>query len=75
MGFPPENRAFSAHITLARLKSDGQVPQVERFLERQRAFRAAPFTVSEFHLVSSVLTPQGPQYHYEASFPLAAADA
>lgn len=70
VGFPPEDRDFSPHITLARLKSDGASPQVARFLEKHGAFRAAPFTAAEFHLFSSRLTPQGPHYRHEASFPL-----
>jgi 2'-5' RNA ligase len=74
--FPPEERAYSPHITLARLKSDGdtetQSAQVARFLERTQGFRAAPFTVEQFILVSSLLTPQGPNYRHEATFPLTA---
>jgi 2'-5' RNA ligase len=72
--FPPEERAFSPHITLARLKDDGaaeaQSAQVERLLERTKGFRAEPFTVEQFILVSSLLTPQGPNYRHEAVFPL-----
>ena len=67
VGFEPEDRPFSPHITLARLKGDATV---ERFLQQHGAFRAEPFTVSEFYLVSSLLTPQGPLYRYEAHFPL-----
>ena len=67
LGFAPEDRPFSPHITLARLKGEGSVA---RFLDRHGAFRAEPFTVSEFHLVSSTLTPGGPNYRHEATFPL-----
>lgn len=70
VGFPPEDRDFSPHITLARLKPPAGAAQVERFLERQRSFRADPFTAAEFHLISSLLMPQGPNYRHEASFPL-----
>jgi len=70
LGFPAEERAFSPHITLARLKSESNSPELERFLEEQRGFRAEPFIVSEFFLVSSLLTPQGPIYHHEARFAL-----
>ncbi len=68
--FPPEDRPFSPHITLARLKGDQTAPQVERFLDRQRAFHSDPFTVSSFHLISSVLTPDGPNYRHDGTFPL-----
>lgn len=67
VGFEPEARPFSPHITLARLKGEGSVAP---FLQKHGAFRAEPFTASEFYLVSSVLTPQGPNYRYEAHFPL-----
>ena len=69
LGFPPEDRLFSAHITLARLKSDAR-REVEAFLEQHRAFRADPFPVSAFYLIESTLTPQGAHYRPAASFPL-----
>jgi 2'-5' RNA ligase len=69
--FPPEERAFSPHITLARLKNEEQPAEVARFLEAHKDFRAEPFTVEQFILVSSVLTAEGPKYRHEASFPLA----
>jgi 2'-5' RNA ligase len=74
VGFPPEDRPFSAHITLARLKGEGHAQQVAQFLEKHKAYRAEPFEVNRFHLVSSLLTPQGSEYRYEASFPLTEAD-
>jgi 2'-5' RNA ligase len=74
VGFPPEERPFSAHITLARLKGEGNSKTVADFLEKHKGLRAEPFEVKEFHLVSSLLTPQGSAYRYEASFPLTEAD-
>jgi 2'-5' RNA ligase len=68
--FPPEDRPFSPHITLARLKGDQTAPQIERFLDRQRGFHSDAFTVSSFHLMSSVLTPEGPNYRHEGTFDL-----
>ncbi|MBN8638079.1 MAG: RNA 2',3'-cyclic phosphodiesterase [Anaerolineae bacterium] len=69
LGFPPEDRPFSAHITLARLKSDAR-REVEAFLEQHRDWRADPFPVSAFHLIESTLTPQGAHYRIEQSFAL-----
>jgi len=69
LGFPPDDRPFSAHITLARLKSDAR-REVEAFLEQHHDFRADPFPVSAFHLIESTLTPQGAQYRHVAIFPL-----
>ena len=67
--FPPEG-SFSPHVTLARLKGEGNMAQVARFLEREAGFLCDPFTVSEFHLMSSQLTPQGAEYRRETGFPL-----
>jgi 2'-5' RNA ligase len=70
VGFPPEDRSFSPHITLARLKPEANASQIERFLDKHHAFRAEPFTVSAYYLISSLLTPQGPSYRHEASVSL-----
>ena len=70
VGVAAEARAFSPHITLARLKSTDRSPELSEFLDQHRQFQAEPFTVREFFLVSSLLTPQGPIYRHEASFPL-----
>lgn len=67
--FPTEDRSFSAHITLARLKTDAR-REVEAFLEKHRDWRADPFPVTAFHLIESTLTPQGAHYRIEHSFPL-----
>ncbi|MEP7292318.1 MAG: 2'-5' RNA ligase family protein, partial [Chloroflexota bacterium] len=68
--FPPEERAFSPHITLGRLKGEANGDPVAQFLKAHSAFYVEPFTVSAFHLVASLLTAQGPDYRHEASFPL-----
>lgn len=69
--FPANGSAFIPHITLAHLKSDGNGTQVSHFLERESDFVSPPFPVTEFHLMSSRLTPQGAEYRQEYSFPLA----
>jgi 2'-5' RNA ligase len=70
LGFPPEERDFHPHITLARLKSFKPEPKVDQFIQTHQRFRSEPIAVSEFHLISSVLSPQGPTYHTEATYPL-----
>jgi len=69
--FPAEGGSFTPHVTLARLKDDGNMAQVEHFLEKEAGFVCDPFPVTEFHLMSSRLTPQGAEYRRETSFPLA----
>ena len=70
VGFKPEARPFSAHITLARLKTRDPLDQVDQFLDDHRALQIPPFSVSEFVLFSSILSPQGARYRREAVFSL-----
>lgn len=65
LGFTPERRRFSPHLTIARI-GDGVAPG-----DRRRAAAAldavglddpTPFLVEAFHLIKSVLTPSGPIY-------------
>ncbi|HEY6872300.1 MAG TPA: RNA 2',3'-cyclic phosphodiesterase [Geobacteraceae bacterium] len=69
-GIAPEERRFSPHITIARLK-ETPAAAVAAFEERHAAFRAGPFPVAEFHLYSSSLTRAGAIHTREASYPLA----
>ena len=70
IGFEAENRPFSPHITLARLKTRGPLPEVDAFLSAHHAFRTPAIAITEFVLFSSVLAPQGARYQREAVFPL-----
>lgn len=62
LGFEPDERGFSPHITLARLKTFKPLQEADVFLDRHAAFDAGTFRVSRFVLYSSVLSPQGPTY-------------
>jgi 2'-5' RNA ligase len=66
-GLEPERRAYSPHITLARLKR-GAGP-VAGFLQQPPA-RSAPFTVDSFALYESRLTPDGAVYTAVERYPL-----
>lgn len=69
-GLPPEERPFSPHITLARLR-DHREDDVGPFLARNASFASGPFTVDAFHLYSSTLTAKGAIHRRETSYPLA----
>jgi 2'-5' RNA ligase len=71
-GIPQEERPFSPHITLARIKlpSPGMC---DAFLDRDRRPRLPALRVREFTLFQSRLTPQGAEHIPLRSFPLAAA--
>ena len=70
VGFAPDDRGFSPHVTLARLKRPDAAPQAEAFLVRHQGFRTAPFPVRQFVLFSSLLTPEGSRYTQEGVYRL-----
>ena len=51
-GLPPEDRGFSPHITIARLR-ETPADKVAALEERHRLLPPAPSTVAEFYLYSS----------------------
>lgn len=62
LGFPPEERPFTAHLTLGRVKQAAPGdpwPDVLRELARTPA---QPFPVERCVLWQSILGPQGPRY-------------
>ncbi len=66
---PPDERRFSPHITIARLK-DTPPATVFALEERHRSFASPPFQVTEFYLYSSILTRDGAIHKREAAYPL-----
>ncbi len=61
-GLPRADKPFAPHITLARFKAKPDQGKLHRFYARAGDFSAAPFTVRQFTLYASQLTPQGPRY-------------
>jgi 2'-5' RNA ligase len=59
-GVEPDRRAYMPHITIARLPR-GAGP-VGPMVERSGGVRSPAFTVDEFRLYESRLTPDGPLY-------------
>jgi 2'-5' RNA ligase len=60
VGVPPDERAYLPHITLARLKrSSGPVGNL---LEQSGGLSSPLFTVADFALFESTLTPDGAVY-------------
>lgn len=71
-GFPPEERPFTPHLTLARLKGADPGP----WREAVRRFGHAPvlsFEVGEVRVMNSELTRRGPIYTVLSAAPLGAA--
>jgi 2'-5' RNA ligase len=70
LGVEPEDRPFSPHITLARLKESPSPESLRQFFGRHIHFKTAPILVSRFVLYSSLLAPEGPTYTVEGQFAL-----
>ncbi len=65
MGFTPESRSFSAHLTLGRLRDRVTTDDRRRFAEfaQKISFEAChQFEVNAIRLMRSQLTPTGPIY-------------
>ncbi|MEO0079245.1 MAG: RNA 2',3'-cyclic phosphodiesterase [candidate division WOR-3 bacterium] len=65
IGYKPEKRPFSPHLTLGRLRE----PAAAEFI-KEIPFESSPFTVDQLILFRSVLRPQGPEYTRLAEFRL-----
>ena len=62
LGYEPEKRRFSAHLTLARAKGRLDPRRLVRCLERLGGFEAVPFTARRLELYQSDLKPGGAIY-------------
>ena len=75
LGFSRERRPFSPHLTLARVRETASAHERQRSASIIKDIGLAPtqpFSVQEFHLVSSTLTPSGPIYETVHTIPIAA---
>jgi RNA 2',3'-cyclic 3'-phosphodiesterase len=69
LGFPDEEKPFTAHLTLARFNPPGLPPSLAETVKQHssRSFRS--MTVQEFHLIESKLKSSGAEYTTLQSFP------
>jgi 2'-5' RNA ligase len=70
LGYPPEERRYTPHVTLARLKGMNE-GKLTGYLSEHALFRAAPFPVERFSLIASYLTKSGAIYEDQADYDLA----
>ncbi|HEX3429441.1 MAG TPA: RNA 2',3'-cyclic phosphodiesterase [Rhizomicrobium sp.] len=68
-GLAPEERKFSAHVTLARLRGSPR-ERIITFLSSHALYASDPFEVNCFILYSSLTTPNGSLYRAERSYRL-----
>lgn len=67
-GIPREKRAFSPHLTMARLEPPGLHENVSAAIAKQSTREFGWFQACEFHLIESKLNPHGAEYTHAASF-------
>ena len=58
LGFAPENRRFSPHITIARFKGHAYIPQEALSADRE----IGSFQAGEITFFQSILRPEGAEY-------------
>lgn len=71
IGLPPDERKFTPHVTLARLRNTPPGAVMD-YLADHALFAAAPFAVTVFALYSSKLTGDGSIYRVEKDYALTA---
>lgn len=69
LGFEPEARRFTPHLTLARLNSATRLEKLIRAAAPLKSYDFGAARESEFHLFESVLKPSGSEYKKLATFP------
>lgn len=71
IGFPPEERTFRPHLTLARIRSPRGLTGLAPVLEGREGWEAGRFVAAGVSLFRSERTPRGAQYTRLHHFPLA----
>ncbi len=62
IGLPPDNRGFSPHLTIARVRSGRNMDNLLKVLVKMRGAEFGKFSAEALKLKRSVLTPTGPVY-------------
>lgn len=62
LGFEREDRPFTPHLTLCRVKSPADGRDLGRTAAEADISIDKSFTASEFHLIKSILNPKGAEY-------------
>jgi 2'-5' RNA ligase len=62
LGFAPDSRGFSPHLTIARVRSPRNKPQLTEFLNKNAKYDFGTINARCLRLKKSVLTPRGPVY-------------
>jgi 2'-5' RNA ligase len=71
IGFEPEERPFSPHVTLARCEPNWPRDAADKFVNAFPGTIGQPWTAERGVLMESKLSPRGAQYRVAAELPLA----
>jgi 2'-5' RNA ligase len=69
LGFKPESRGFTPHLTVARLNSAPNTEKLVRAAAPLKSYDFGSARESDFHLFESVLKPSGSEYKKVDTFP------
>ena len=61
-GFPSEDRRFTPHITLGRIRSNRNIEKLLKLIDAEKGVDSGSFEVSDLHLIKSELKPSGAVY-------------
>ncbi len=70
LGVPVENRDFSPHLTLARIRAPEDLRRLREAIDALSSLDFGEFVADRFHLYSSELHPGGSRYRKLARFSL-----
>jgi 2'-5' RNA ligase len=70
LGVAVEQRAYSPHLTLARIKAPAQLARLRQKIAALPSQHFGKFRVNCFNLYRSVLSPKGSKYSILREFPL-----
>ncbi len=70
VGIAREKKKYTPHLTLARL-NNCPIRHLQNYLAGNAFLQTPEFTVDNFHLYSSQLSPKGALHTLESSYPLA----
>jgi RNA 2',3'-cyclic 3'-phosphodiesterase len=67
-GFPKENRAYNAHLTLGRIRTGKMINEITRLIKENEKAEGPDFIATEAAWFQSILKPTGAEYKYITKF-------
>ena len=62
LGFAPDSKGFSPHLTIARVRSGKNKPQLAEFITKNENYEFGTIRAECLRLKKSALSPMGPTY-------------